>query len=48
VHIPLAFPRASAIFEGGEIDRDAVENVLDFELHATDVARTRLMGHIPR
>jgi hypothetical protein len=48
VHIPMAFPGASTIFEGGAIDRVAVENVLDLELHATDIARARLMGHIPR
>jgi hypothetical protein len=48
VHVQMEFPRASAIFDGDEIDTAAVERVLDRELQATDIARTRLTGHIPR
>jgi hypothetical protein len=48
VPIPLAFPRASEIFDGNDIDEDAVEDVLVNDLRVSDLTRSRLMGHIPQ
>jgi hypothetical protein len=50
VPLPLAFPGNSAIFDmnGGGVDEDLVQEVLENELAVTNLTSRRLMGHIPQ
>ena len=47
VHVPLAFPRASLIFDGYAIDEDAVEAVLVNNLRISNTTSSRLTDRIP-